>query len=209
VTHVSRTVARGSVYRQGMRTAIAIAVMILGAQVAAAQPSMTQPGAPPVCCVPAPYAYQPALSPEDQELLAQGEISDGQHVGGGLVALMFGFGVGQAVQGRWHDTGWIFTVGESASLVAMFYGFIDGISKCADGCSNRDDRGDVALVLGGAIAYTALHVWEVVDAFVMPPKHNQRVREIKARLGMPTYALKPYVAPTATSGGVAGVTLTF
>jgi hypothetical protein len=209
VTCVSRTVARRSVYRQGMRTAIAIAVMILGAQVAAAQPSMTQPGAPPVCCVPAPYAYQPALSPEDQELLAQGEITDGQHVGGGLVALMFGFGVGQAVQGRWHDTGWIFTVGESASFVAMIYGVIDGIDHCSGDVCGKASQGDVGLIVGGALAFTALHVWEVVDAFVMPPKHNQRVRELKARLGMPSYALKPFVAPTATSGGVAGLSVTF
>lgn len=189
-----------------MRTAIAIAVMMLGARVAAAQPGVTPSGPP--CCVPAPYAYQPALSVEDQELLAQGEITDGQHVGGGLVALMFGFGVGQAVQGRWHETGWIFTLGETGSLVAMIYGFADGIDHCSGDVCGRATQGDVALVVGGLVAFSALHVWEVVDAFVMPPKHNRRVRELKARLGMPSYVLRPYVAPSATSG-VAGLSVSF
>src|SRR5690606_6489502 len=74
-----------------------------------------------------PY-YQPQqpiqvqVTPDEQELLERGFISQGQHVGGGLAAMFIGFGVGQAVQGRWSDKGWIFTIGEGLAIAGLFYG---------------------------------------------------------------------------------------
>src|SRR5207249_9637983 len=85
---------------------------------------------PPGCG--AAYGYQAIpLSPADQELLADGEISDGAHVGGGLLAIFFGFGVGQAVQGRFGETGWIFLLGEGASFTALLVGLGDALQDCS------------------------------------------------------------------------------
>jgi hypothetical protein len=189
-----------------------------------APPAATQPAAPP------PAAAQPVpltanvtvnttappmqarlqLTPEDQNLLADGEISTGAHIGGGLVSLMFGFGTGHIVQGRWGDRGWIFTLGESASLGVMIY----GIGKMASSCTTIDETGDcgtsgTGFVLGGAVALTALHVWEVVDAFVAPIGHNRRVRQAQLRHGMRFSSVTPYFTPTAGDGAVGGLSLKF
>src|SRR5512146_1511966 len=122
-----------------MRMTVALALVMIGAGAAAAQPGMTEPqpppppgsyGPPPAGYAPMPYAYQPPvqLTPEERELLDQGEISDGQHIGGGAMALFVGLGVGQAVQGRWHDTGWIFTLGEPVAVTIMMIGVAESFS---------------------------------------------------------------------------------
>src|SRR5262245_49064669 len=203
-----------------MRVTMCSLVIVLGVGVAGAQPGQTPYAPPPPPSgVPAPYAYQPPpqqimLTEEEHKLLEMGEISDGKHLGGGLAAVFFGYGVGQAVQGRWSDTGWIFTLGEGAATVAFVYGFVDMFANCPiDGPCNND-RG-AALFLGGLLAYGVFHVWEVVDAFVVPPRHNRRVRELRARLGYPPVPyygrLAPYLAPPTGSndGAIGGVTLRF
>ena len=53
-------------------------------------------------------------------------MSQGQYVGGGIASIFLPFGIGQAIQGRYKETGWIFTVSELASnvLVASGVGLI-------------------------------------------------------------------------------------
>jgi hypothetical protein len=202
-----------------MRAMLCCLVIVLGASVATAQPGQTPYAPPPYAQpppgVPAPYAYQPRpqvmLTDEERHLLEVGEISDGKHLGGGLAAVFFGFGVGQAVQGRWSDTGYIFTLGEGASVVALFYGL--GRALSCDGESSCSNEG-AGWMVGGLLAYTALHVWEIADAFVVPPRHNQRVRELRSRLGYPPagmyYSVKPFLTPPKNGdGAVAGFELRF
>ncbi|HSR97298.1 MAG TPA: hypothetical protein VLM79_09625 [Kofleriaceae bacterium] len=168
--------------------------------------------------VPPPYQYVPVqLTIDEQDLLNQGEITDGRHVGGILVSLFFGLGVGQAVQGRYGDTGWIFTVGEAASMVAL----IAGVVKTIDDCFDLDERDchdnstGSALLIGGFVGLAAFRIWEVVDAITGPPRHNARVRQLRMRLGMPPTSfarrLRPYIAPPLSrdGGGTAGLTLRF
>jgi hypothetical protein len=150
------------------------------------------------------------ISAEEQKLLMQGEISDGAHAAGVVLNLLVGFGVGQAVQGRWGDTGWIFTLGESASFVALMYGFASVLSFSSS--ENEQQRGGTAL-FAGLIGYLVFRTWSVADAAVAPGRHNRKVRELRMRMGMPMplYGrLAPFVAPTRDSGGgVAGLTLRF
>jgi len=171
--------------------------------------------------VPPPYAYQPQpvqLTADENELLQQGEISDGQHVGGGVAALFFGFGIGQAVQGRWTETGWIFTLGEGASVVALFSGFVKVLQS--DNCDSSGDpvpvsschRDGEGLLWAGLIGYLVFHTWEVVDAFIGPPKHNAKVRALKMRLGIPVMYGKrvvPYLNNSHDGGAVGGITIRF
>lgn len=140
----------------------------------------------------------PQLTPEEAKLLARGEISSGTHVAGGLAAFFLGLGVGHGIQGRWDETGWIFTVGELASIAAIIVGIGEGE--------------DSALVVGGAVGLVVFRVWEVVDAFAGPARHNRRLRELRMRLGYPPapYAITPFVAPPRDgAGGVAGVSVRF
>lgn len=171
------------------------------------------------------YGYRPApmpvqLSFEDRALLARGEISDGEMIGGIAANFLFGFGIGQAVQGRWSEKGWIFTLGEGASIGLMIYGLVRAIEETdvATGdprplrvaTANADAGATMALV--GLVGYLGFHVWSLVDAATGPADHNRRVRELRMRLGMPLpmyTKVTPYVAPTTNGGGVAGLTLRF
>lgn len=162
-----------------------------------------------------PHAYVAQLSEEDQALLARGEISDGRYIGGALASVFFGFGIGQAVHGRYHDTGWIFTFGEAGTLAAMVVGALQAIGDCYDfGEPCRDDDDGEALMVGGLLGFIAFRAWELVDVFSAPPKHNARVRELRMRLGLPPpmYSrVQPYVAPSMSrdGGAAAGLTLRF
>jgi hypothetical protein len=185
-----------------------IAWVLLASTVASAQPGPDDPPPPPPGAVPMPYAYQPAPpTAEERALLERGEISSGARSGGGLLALFLGFGSGQAVQGRFAETGWIFLVGEGLSGAAFTKGVVDLIECTADRETtyNCDNARWVPWLVGGSIAFSVFRIWGVVDAFKGPERHNQRVRAVKARLGIPIYAA-PYVAPShdrATFGVVA------
>ncbi len=195
----------------------ALACVLAIASVASAQPGASPPPPPPVYAPPPPpppgYGYpQPvALTTEDQRLLSRGLISPGAHVGGAAVSFFLGFGTGQAVQGRWTDTGWIFTVGEIASIAAIIIGVGNEIDDCYDSYCDEDNDG---LIVVGVIGLVGFRIWELVDAFAGPSSHNRRVRDLHMRLGYPPpsyYSVAPYVAPArgGHGGGVAGITLRF
>jgi hypothetical protein len=182
-------------------------------------PPQPQPPPPPNgYSVPPPYAYQPQqiqLTAEDAELLQRGEISDGQHLGGGVVAIMFGFGIGQAIQGRWSDTGWIFTLGETASIVALVAGAVKSLDNCPlleNQCTNNNNDGE-GLLIAGVVGIVVFRTWEVVDAFMGPVKHNARVRDLRMRLGIPQpmygKRITPYMNKSRDGGGVAGLQISF
>jgi len=150
---------------------------------------------------------QPGQSPEqltvdDQALLAHGYISTGQQIGGGLTAMMFGFGLGQAVEGRWSDTGWIFTLGDSAATLAFTVGLFSAIECTNLSCPNAG-RGFLLMALGAG-GGAVLRLWGTVDAVIGPQLHNRRVRDLRARLGYPYAQLSPYVAPPRDGAGAVG-----
>jgi hypothetical protein len=141
------------------------------------------------------------LTAEQQELLDDGEIGIGRHLGGGVTALVAGFGIGQGIEGRWRHTGWIFTFGESAAAIAIVYAVGERIGDCLplnEPC--RGDRG-AGLMVGGLMAYSGLRIWEIVDAWIAPPIHNHQLHELRTRLA-------PFVAPART-GGIAGLAFQF
>ncbi len=167
--------------------------------------------------VPAPHQYQPPmqvqLTADEQELLQQGEISEGAHIGGGLLSLVMGFGLGQAVQGRWDETGWIFTLGEAASIAAIMVGASKSFDDCFVGDERCNDSEGETYLVAGVVGFLVFRTWEIVDAFGGPGKHNRRVRDLRMRLGGPqpmyTRQLTPYLNKTRDGGGTAGVSFRF
>jgi hypothetical protein len=163
----------------------------------------------PIQQVPPPYGYQPVavqLTVEEHERLQRGEISDMAHVGGGMANVFLGFGIGQAIQGRWSEKGWLFTVGGAASITAMVVGAVSAFEN--------DSNEAPILFIGGYIGFLAFHIWGAVDAFIEPPKHNRKLRELRMRLGMtggPYYGTRviPYVKGTDHGGGTAGLVFRF
>jgi hypothetical protein len=173
---------------------------------------------PPGAGVPPPYQYAPVqLTPEEQKLLQQGEIPLVLHAGGVALDWFVGFGIGQAIQGRWSDTGWIFTLGEAGSITLMIVGVVRAFS--CDVESNSCNNGDAGVLLvGGVIGYMVFHIWSIVDAALGPANHNRKVRDVKRKVGIPVMEARqvaPYVAPPMApahgggGGGVAGLTFRF
>jgi hypothetical protein len=196
----------------------AVLVFLLGSQ-AFAQPGSPPPPPPPNYGPPPPYQYQPGyaypaqLTPEEHELLLQGEISEGATFGGGLAALFIGYGSGQAIQGRWSDTGWIFTLGEGASTFALFAGLYRTLDDCTNNVGESSDcnhSDGPPLMIIGALGVTVFRIWGTIDAFSGPSGHNRRVRELKYRLGIPVQVgMQPYVAKTQDGGMTTGLSLRF
>lgn len=155
--------------------------------IAAAQPALTAPS--------------PVLTADERALLERGEIGEGARLGGVVASVVFGLGTGQAIQGRWKERGWIFTVGELAGF---------GLAAVAASESDLDQDVITAMAIVGWSSFLGLHVWEVVDAVTVPRRHNRRVREARRRAGYrPTYVL-PIVTPApAGDGAVGGVLVTF
>ncbi len=168
-----------------MMRRFALAVLVLLApRAAAAQPLSAQP-----------------LSDDDRELIARGEISDGQAVAGGLVGTFFGFGFGHAIQGRYLEKGWIFTAGEAVSTVMI----VEWLSECfhilgEDTCSDAQN----GWLVGGLVLGLGFRVWELVDVWSGPSAHNARVRQARWRAG-----LGFDLGPAPGGGAAAGLTLRF
>ena len=198
----------GSVFAQPAPQAASAAPAPVVAQATPA-PSLVVVNSAPA---PTPERVQLQLSSHDRELIEDGEISTGAHIAGGGLALFVGFGTGQLVQGRWGSRGWIFTLGDTASLGLMFYGLGKSVSDCASSVEGEScGGGGLGLIAGGAIAYTGFRLWETIDAFVAPIGHNRRVRAAKLRAGTnPMYSAMPYVLPAQNgNGAVGGLSLRF
>jgi hypothetical protein len=180
-----------------MRAAAALAslsLLLAGARAAAAQPGQTAP---------AP-ARLGLLGDEEREILARGEIGTGEHVAGGLVGTVVGFGLGHAIQGRFLERGWIFAAGEGvAAGMILTYAVQCANTSGEERC--EDHRGWFA---GGMILAIAFRGWQIVDAWYGPAVHNGRVRQIRWRAGLPPVGF--HLAPAAAgAGGTAGLTLRF
>lgn len=200
---------------------IALASILVAASLASA-PAVAQPGAepdpypgaepppepppPPADQVGQPVQVQPRtiqMSYEERELILRGEIDTGQFIVGGIVGTFFApFGIGQALQGRYSERGWIFTLGEGASIGLLIAGAIN---------LDESDAAN-AMFVGGILGLVGFRIWEVVDLWVGPALHNQRVRGVYRKYGIgpytPIYGARPYVVPT-DGGGVGGLTLSF
>jgi hypothetical protein len=184
-----------------------VAAALLASTTAAAQPAVMQP-----------YYQQPPPPPPQQLTLDElaalevGYIGDTQYIGGGLAAMFLGFGIGQAVEGRWGQAGWIFTLGEPVAAGVMFFGVVQAIESSCDGGSAVCGHPGETAVIAGAIALVGLRLWEIVDAWVAPPRNNAHYRSARLKLGEPPspYAVRPYVVPSSDGGGaVAGISLRF
>jgi len=188
-----------------MRTLLILLAVSLAAHTAHAQaPGLTMsfdPGPPPA-----------PMTAGDADLLETGEIGPGKWILGVGVATGMGFGLGQTAQGRWRETGWIFTVGESVSLTTFFLTLPALItSECAD-CYHRSASDRAAYIaIGSLLAYAGFHAWEIGDALIAPVFHNRRYHDALARHPEATQiAVMPFLVPSDRgSGGVAGLSLSF
>ncbi len=115
--------------------------------------------------------FRKTLSPKDQKIFDQGEMSNFSYYSGGIAGTYLGFGIGHSIQGRYAEKGWIFSLGEGISIITFF----NGALTCAfedQPCTND------ALTIGTA-GFIAFRVWEIVDLWLTPYLHERRYRELK------------------------------
>lgn len=152
----------------------------------------------------APHSNYQTLSDEDRKILSNGEISTTAYVVGGIIGTYpVGFGVGHAIQGRYTDKGWIFTVGELGSLVVAYAGAGDCFSSMIAG-----DKCNGGLLFLGAAGFVGFRIWEIVDLWAAPPEINRRYRELKQRFGI-NNSLSPYLASSRDGTPILGLGLRF
>jgi hypothetical protein len=206
-----------------MRGLLAVVVLLVssvgyaqpGAPLQEPSPQTYPAPQPSPAYAPPPYGYaqpmQVQLTLDDQYLLERGYISDGQHIGGTLVAAFFGFGIGHAIQGRFTERGYLFAIGDAVTGLIFMNGVVK-LFTCFEGCSDARVDNAVNWMLVGLLSTTVVRTWEVVDAATGPATHNRKLRALHSRLGMqPMYTqLRPYLgAPHDNSGATAGVSLRF
>ena len=87
-------------------------------------------------------------------------ISQGSYIGGGVASIFLGFGIGQAIQGRWKERGWIHTTVQSGVFLAYIGSLVAVIG-------NKNEilpffAGGLLIVLAGS------KIWEMVDTWMLP-----------------------------------------
>ncbi|MGE0761708.1 MAG: hypothetical protein AB7N80_00375 [Bdellovibrionales bacterium] len=145
------------------------------------------------------------LTAEEQRTLSQGEISTAAHIIGGVIGTYPGFGLGHAIQGRYSEKGWIFTVGELGSLAVLMAGLEDCVLVFSEDDDEECDR-KAGLVAIGALGYMGFHLWEIFDVWWGPYDHNNRYRLIRSRVDY--WNMNGYLAPTK-DGAMVGLQITF
>lgn len=172
------------------------------------------PAAEPPRALPEPQAQNQGLSRWEQDVLERGPISGGAWVGGGVLGTWVGFGLGHAVQGRWSDSGALFTVGETLSLAMMITGIVNTLGSSdftcsvdAQGqefCTQRDNRTSETLWEGMAVAsgiiFGVLRVWEIIDVWGGPVRINAEYSRVRAKTGGWGFSLTP--VPTRNGGNL-------
>lgn len=147
-----------------------------------------------------------SFTEEERKILAQGEISQARYVIGGVLGTWpLGLGIGHAIQGRYTEKGWIFTVGELGSMAVMMAGVGDCIGRIGsnDNCSNSG-----GLILLGAMGFVGFRIWEIIDVWVAPGEHNRRYRELRSRANGEELTWRPILNWDGRQGQL-GVALTF
>jgi hypothetical protein len=100
---------------------------------------------------------------------------------GALIGTFIGFGVGHALQGRYKEIGWVFTVGELTSLAAAFAGVIWANTESAhDYAINKEPHmyipvGGLALLIASVIVFGSFRIWDIIDLWACAvPAHKQK-----------------------------------
>lgn len=146
------------------------------------------------------------LSREDVLILDQGEISTVRYLSGGLVGSLVGFGSGHAIQGRFQNKGFFFLAADAAAFGAFMGG-----SLLACGIQGQTSDTDACRIAqyAGVTAIVSLRLWEFYDLWFIPPKENERYRELTNKRQSSSIELRPYLAPLSSNSIAAGVGISF
>lgn len=92
-------------------------------------------------------------------------LPSGRYIGGGIVTLFLSWGIGHAVQGRYAEKGWIFTVGGATSTIGTIGLYVDLNKNISLSWVGYGFAGMVLVGLG-------LRVWELIDVWMLPSNYT-------------------------------------
>jgi len=115
-----------------------------------------------------------------------------QYIAGGVIGTIFGLGIGHAIQSRYPQKGWIFTVGDAAAYGLLVGGNIIIANEPAATTGKISGAG-VTLTTVGALGLLGMRIWEIIDLWATPQTQNLVLNDqaTKGKL-----AFIPLVAPT-------------
>jgi hypothetical protein len=151
-----------------------------------------------------------SLTEEDREALEKGMVSSEVYAIGGIVGtFIVPFGVGQAIHGRYLDTGWIFTVGELGSLGLAVAGVLD--QKCTPQTVNlgfgttsyETCTFDTTKFWIGFGAYLGFRIWELLDLWIAPARQNEAYRRAEGKKAAAERRTSYFLAPTSQGNALA------
>ena len=139
-------------------------------------PNLGNPSTPP-------KLTREQLTPRQQEILDEGPILDGPYVTGGVLGSLFGFGIGHAIQGRYGQRGWIFTLSEVAGVGLLASGSNNCINTYNSSNYYQNNCSPSAAFVVGELILVGFRIWEIVDLWATPPAMNAKYRRLKKKLG--------------------------
>lgn len=152
----------------------------------------------------------PGASPQpgfgERELVAAGGFTSHEIVAGGIAGLVAGFGIGQLIQGRWRQRGWIFFVNDVLSVGLG----IEGYTTCRDDTLDQDrrDRGcAIAALFTATLALS--RVLQAGDALIVPALRNRRLRRELEQDRAPVARYGVVVAPRGDGSMTLGFAMRF
>lgn len=99
-----------------------------------------------------------AISLSPQPAHAESSVSPLGYVSGGLVGTVIGFGTGHILQGRYFERGYVFTLGELASV------YVFAANLCIFTCTHAQD-----MWAGAALAsFVVFKFWEIGNLWFVP-----------------------------------------
>jgi hypothetical protein len=109
------------------------------------------------------YAADTTLDVDDSGKL---NVPTGKYITGGVIGSTIGFGIGHAIQDRYHSKGWIFTATEGAGMAAL----LAGASQCKTdtdvfGVRSTNCGSGSGLLFVGYGVFLGFHIWEIVDVW--------------------------------------------
>lgn len=93
-------------------------------------------------------------------------VSKDDYVVGGIVGSVVGFGIGHAVQSRYSDYGWVFSIGEGLGVAG--WKIIPWIMEA----SGYIGRAPTIISRAGLSVLVGLRLWQITDLWVFTRPHH-------------------------------------
>lgn len=154
------------------------------------------------------------LTSEEVKILNIGPLENPRYITGGVLGTSIGFGLGHIVQGRWQEKGWIFTLGESASLITALGAGTLCITRniSSNVFTGEDDDYSLACwITNLALAsFVGFKIWEGVDLWHGGYLQRENYKNLKIKMEQNSKKFTYNVTPMSVANNFGlGLTIQF